>query len=149
MTLIFPSEYIGSLVQLCNLHRGKPLEQTYLDESRIILKYCIPLSEILVDFHNQVKSKTAGYASFDWEEAGYQEADLCKVNFALNGKIVDALSCIVPRSSSTRTAREGVQKLKTVLNRGLIDIAIQGFAGGKVIARESIKALSKNVTAKW
>lgn len=106
------------------------METSYLNEARIILKFRLPLAEILLDFHDKVKSKTSGFASFDWEEAGYGDADLVKVKFALNGKVVDALSTVVDRKASMKIARSGVQRLKSVLQRFVSnELNIQGVGG--------------------
>ncbi|KAJ3385592.1 hypothetical protein HDU92_002979 [Lobulomyces angularis] len=147
-TLILPAHCIGNMMSLCESHRGEIDSTNFLDETRVMIKYKLPLAEILIDFHNQVKSRSSGYASFDYEEIGYRESDLVKVNFLLNGKVIDALSAIVHRGDSVRNAKNGVLKLKKVMERDLIDIAIQGSINGKIVSRESIKALRKDVTAK-
>ncbi|KAJ3333372.1 Translation factor guf1 mitochondrial [Blyttiomyces sp. JEL0837] len=147
-TLIFPQEYLGTMMDLCGTHRGEQLEYSFLDETRVLLKYKLPMAEILTDFYDQLKSRTQGYASFDYEEIGYEEADLVKVNLLLNTKPVDALATVVHRSQAERVAKEWVKRLKAVMDRQLVEIVIQAAVNGKVIARESMSALRKDVTAK-
>ncbi|KAF9166252.1 Translation factor guf1 mitochondrial [Actinomortierella ambigua] len=147
-TLIFPKEYLGDIMVLCGSRRGIQLEHTYLDEDRVLLKYRLPLAEVVTDFHEELKGKTSGFASFDYEEDGYEEADLVKMNILLNAKPVDALSIILHRSQSEQVARDWVRRLKGLLSRQLFEIVIQAAVGKKVIAREGLGALRKNVTAK-
>jgi translation factor GUF1, mitochondrial len=147
-TFVFPEEYLGKIIELCNRHRGEQVDCTYIDDGRVLLKFKLPMAEILTNFYDALKSITKGYASFDHEEAGYFESDLVKVNMLLNGKPVDSLSCISHRSHADKTAKLWVSKLKNVINRQLIDIVIQGSAGGKIVARDVIKATRKDVTAK-
>lgn len=147
-TIIVPREYLGALMKLCQEKRGEQKEMTYLNEERVILKYRLPLNEVATDFYDQLKSLTSGYASFDYEEGGYQPADLVKMDILLNGKPVDALSTIVHADSAYYVGKEIVNKLRQVIPRQLFEIAIQAAIGAKVIARENISALRKNVTAK-
>ncbi len=112
------------------------------------MKYRLPMAEILTEFHDQMKSRSSGYASFDYEETGYQDSDLVKVNFLLNTVAVDALTAVVHRSQAERVARTGVRKLKEVMERELFEVVIQGTIGSRVIARDTIRALRKDVTAK-
>ncbi|KAI8799843.1 P-loop containing nucleoside triphosphate hydrolase protein [Cladochytrium replicatum] len=147
-TLVFPLSYMGTLVDLCVSHRGQQVDYTQIDESRAMMRFKLPMSEILVDFYDQLKSRTAGYASFDYEEAGYEASDLVKINVILNGKVVDALSSIVYRGHSERIAKDWVKRLKDVLDRQLFEIAIQASVNGRIVSRETIKALRKDVTAK-
>jgi elongation factor 4 len=147
-TLIFPKEYLGAMIKLCQERRGEQKQFTYLTEERVILIYRLPLNEVATDFYDQLKSLTSGYASLDYEEAGYQEADLVKMDILLNGKAVDALSTIVHRDSAYDLGRELAAKLRTVIPRQLFEVIIQAAIGAKIIARESISALRKNVTAK-
>jgi GTP-binding protein LepA len=128
--------------------RGVQKDMVYLDEERIILHYKLPLAEIVTDFYDTLKSITAGYASFDYEEAGYEEADMVKMNILLNGKPVDALSIIVHSEKAFTTGRELTKKLKEVVHRQQYEVAIQAAIGAKVIARETISPLRKDVTAK-
>lgn len=147
-TIITPKEYLGSLLSLCEERRGEQKDLSYLDETRIILKYQLPLTEIVTDFYDKLKSLSAGYASFDYEEAGYMASDLVKMDILLNGKPVDALSVIVHKDNAYRIGKQLTEKLKTVIHRQMFEIAIQAAIGSKVIARETISALRKNVTAK-
>ena len=147
-TIITPREYLGSLLTLCQDHRGTQTDMNFLDENRVILKYKLPLSEIITNFYDKLMSLSAGYASFDYEIIGYETSDLIKLNLLLNGKPVDALSTIVHREKAPRIARQLTQKLKDVIHKQMFEIAIQAAIGGKVIARETISALRKNVTAK-
>ena len=147
-TILMPQSYLGTIMTLCQEKRGKQLALEYLSEERIILRYRLPLNEVATDFYDQLKSLTSGYASLDYEEAGYQEADLVKMDMLLNGKAVDALSIIVHRDSAYDVGRSLAQKLKNVIPRQLFEIIIQAAIGAKIIARESISALRKNVTAK-
>ncbi|TPX38031.1 hypothetical protein SmJEL517_g00024 [Synchytrium microbalum] len=147
-TLVFPQEYMGKLMELCGAHRGEQLEYTYIDETRVMMKYRLPMSEVLTGFYDQLKSRSSGYASFDYEECGWQASDLVKVDLLLNGKPVDALGFIVHRSESTRIAREWVKKLKAVMSKELFEVIIQASVSGRVIARESIAAVRKDVLSK-
>jgi translation factor GUF1, mitochondrial len=147
-TILTPKEYLGPLIKLCQDRRGMQTHLEYLNEDRIILKYRLPLNEIATDFYDQLKSLTSGYASLDYEEAGYQEADLVKMDILLNGKAVDALSVIVHEESAYYIGKEMCEKLRQVIPRQLFEIAIQAAIGAKIISRESISALRKNVTAK-
>ena len=147
-TILVPKEYLGAILTLCEEKRGIQKELTYLNEQRIILRYRLPLNEIATDFYDQLKSLSSGYASLDYDEAGYQVADLVKMDILLNGKAVDALSIIVHAQSAQRVGREIVERLRTVIPRQMYEVAIQAAIGAKVIARESISALRKNVTAK-
>lgn len=147
-TIICPTQYIGNMLQLCQEHRGTQKNMQYLDESRVILTYELPLNEIVTDFYDLLKSRSAGYASFDYEEAGYQESDLVKMNILLNGAPVDALSVIVHRSNALSVGKQLTQKLKKVIHRQMFEVAIQAAIGAKIIARETVSAMRKNVTAK-
>lgn len=147
-TIICPTQYIGNMLQLCQEHRGIQKNMQYLDETRAILSYTLPLNEIVTDFYDLLKSRSAGYASFDYEEAGYQEADLVKMNILLNGAPVDALSVIVHRSNALNVGKQLTQKLKKVIHRQMFEVAIQAAIGAKIIARQSVSAMRKNVTAK-
>ena len=147
-TFVTPDQYMGKIIELCNQHRGVQLDCSYFGDNRATLKFKIPLSEILTQFYDSLKSFTSGYASFDYEDGGYEVADLVKVNILLNGKAVDSLSCVAHRSHAEKVAKSWVQKLKKVLDSKLFEIVIQGTADGKVIARETIKPTRKDVTAK-
>ncbi|ORZ34271.1 GUF1 GTPase-like protein [Catenaria anguillulae PL171] len=147
-TIITPDEYLGKILELCGERRGEQREVTYIDSRRVMLKYTLPMTEVVSDFYDQLKSRSSGFASFDYEECGYEPADLVKLNINLNGKPVDALASIRHRSAVEQVARETVAKLKGVLERQLYEIVIQGCVGGKVLARETLAAMRKNVTAK-
>jgi len=147
-TIITPKEYLGNLLHLCEERRGIQKDLTYLDEGRTLLKYQLPLNEIITDFYDNLKSSSAGYASFDYEDAGYEPSDLVKMNILLNGKPVDALSVIVHKDKAYSLGRELANKLRKVIPRQLFEIAIQAAIGSKIIARETVSALRKNVTAK-
>lgn len=147
-TVITPKEYLGNIMTLCQERRGVQKEMTYMDENRIILRYTLPLNEIVTDFYDKLKSISAGYASFDYEQAGYQVSELVKMNILLNGKAVDALSLIVHTDKAYYVGRQLTEKLKEVIHRQMFEVAIQAAIGAKVIARESVSALRKNVIAK-
>lgn len=147
-TILMPKEYLGALIKLCEEKRGEQQSLEYLTEDRIILKYRLPLNEVATDFYDQLKSLTSGYASLDYEEAGYQAADLVKMDILLNSKPVDALSVIVHRDNSYHIGRDLAERLRKVIPRQLFEIVIQAAIGAKIVARESISALRKNVTAK-
>ncbi|KAJ3365522.1 hypothetical protein HDU91_002199 [Kappamyces sp. JEL0680] len=147
-TFVFPDQYLGAIIELCQTHRGEQIDCTYIDDNRVMLKYRLPMAEILTQFYDTLKSCSSGYASFDYEEAGRQESDLVKVNILLNGKPVDALSAITHRSHALKVAKSWVGKLKTVIDRQLFEITIQGAINSKVVARDVIKATRKDVTAK-
>lgn len=147
-TIIVPKQYVGSIIKLCEESRGRQLDFSYMDEERIILKYKLPLNEVATDFYDQLKSLSSGYASFDYEESDYEPADLVKMDILLNGKQVDALSTIVHRDKSYYAGRDIVGRLRKLIPRQLFEVAIQAAIGSKVIARESLTALRKQVTAK-
>ncbi len=121
---------------------------SYLDENRVIIKYRFPLNEVATDFYDQLKSLSSGYASFDYEKAGYEPADLVKMDILLNGKSVDALSTIVHRDKSYYVGRQLVERLKKAIPRQLFEVVIQAAIGAKIIARERVAPLRKDVTAK-
>jgi GTP-binding protein LepA len=147
-TIILPKTYLGNIIKLCEEKRGIQKDLSYLTEDRIILKYKLPLNEVATDFYDKLKSLSAGYASFDYEESGYEPADLVKMDILLNGKPVDALAVIVHRDKAYYIGKTLVEKLKSVIHRQLFEVAIQAAIGAKIIARESISAMRKNVTAK-
>ncbi len=147
-TIIVPQTYLGNVLTLCQKKRGVQLEMKHLDEERIILKYKLPLNEVATDFYDQIKSLSSGYASFDYEISGTEPADLVKMDFLLNGKPVDALSVIVHKENAYAIGRELAGKLRKVIPRQLFEVAIQAALGGTIIARETVSALRKNVTAK-
>ncbi|KAG0006617.1 Translation factor guf1 mitochondrial [Modicella reniformis] len=147
-TIIFQNDCLGDIMVLCGSRRGVQLEHTYLDENRVLLKYRLPLAEVVTDFHDELKGISSGFASFDYEEDGYDDADLVKMNITLNSKPVDALSIILHRSQAETVSRDWVKRLKALLSRQLFEIVIQATIGNKVIAREGLSALRKNVIAK-
>jgi elongation factor 4 len=147
-TIITPTEYIGNLIKLCEQKRGVQLDMHYINEKRAILKYRLPLNEVATDFYDQLKSLSSGYASFDYEEAGYEPAELVKMDILLNGKPVDALSCIVHKDKAYFIGRELAGRLKDLIPRQLFEVVIQAALGAKIIARERVAPLRKDVTAK-
>ncbi|MBX3744238.1 MAG: translation elongation factor 4 [Verrucomicrobiae bacterium] len=146
--VITPNEYIGDLMNLISEKRGVIAHTETLDTRRVMLTGRIPLNEILIDFHDRIKSITRGYGSMDYETAGYEVSDMVKLDMLVNGESVDAFSCIVHRSKAEGRGRALAAKLKDVIPRQQYQVAIQGAIGGKIIARESISALRKDVTAK-
>lgn len=147
-TIIVPRQYLGNIMALCEEKRGTQLEMNFLDQDRVILKYYLPLNEVATDFYDQLKSLSSGYASFDYEEAEYQPSKLVKMDILLNGKAVDALSIIVHTDKAYYVGKSLVEKLRKVIERQLYEVAIQAAIGSRIIARESVAALRKNVTAK-
>ena len=146
--IIVPSEYIGPIMELCQDKRGIYKSMEYIDETRVNIHYEIPLSEIVYDFFDKLKSYTKGYASFDYEICGYRESSLVKMDILLNGKIVDALSVIVHKDFAYTRGRVIVKKLKELIPRQMFELPVQASVGSKVIARETISAMRKNVLAK-
>ncbi len=147
-SIITPADYVGPIMQLCQDRRGIQTGFTYLDQQRVELRYDMPLSEILFDFFDKLKSVSRGYASFDYEFAGYKPSDLVKLDILINGKPVDALSVIVHRDKAYQRGRQLVDKLKEIIPRQLFEVAIQAAIGNKIIARSNVKALRKDVLAK-
>ena len=146
--IIVPSEYIGPIMELCQNKRGIYRSMEYIDETRVNIHYNIPLSEIVYDFFDKLKSYTKGYASFDYEISGYEESNLVKMDILLNGEVVDALSVIVHKDFAYERGRKIVKKLKELIPRQMFELPIQASIGSKVIARETISAMRKNVLAK-
>ncbi|KAI9025956.1 GTP-binding protein lepa [Phycomyces nitens] len=147
-TMIFPDEYMGKMIELCGTRRGEQREYVYVDEKRVMMKYILPLAEVVTDFYDELKGRSSGYATFDYEEAGYEDSELVKMTVLLNSKPVDALSVILHRSQVDLVGRDWVKRLKGVIQRQLFDVVIQTALGTKIVARETISALRKNVTAK-
>jgi GTP-binding protein LepA len=147
-TIILPNDYVGTIMELCQDKRGQFANMEYLTESRVMLTYELPLSEILMDFFDKLKSRSRGYASLDYEYLGHRESSLVKLDILLNGKMVDALSAIVHRDKSAQRGRQLTEKLKTIIPRQLFEVPIQAAIGAKVIARETVKAMRKDVLAK-
>ncbi|MGB9691887.1 MAG: translation elongation factor 4 [Candidatus Sumerlaeaceae bacterium] len=146
--IITPPQYLGNLIQLLQQKRGVQRQMHYITENRVLLEYELPLGEVILDFYDKLKSLSQGYASFDYELAEYRPADMVKLDILINGEIVDALSTIVHREQAYYRGRALVEKLKELVPRQLFEVAIQAAIGGKVLARETVKALRKNVTAK-
>jgi GTP-binding protein LepA len=146
--LITPSEYVGTLMELCQDRRGIFVNMDYLNEKRVALHYRLPLAEIMFDFFDQLKSRSRGYASFDYELAGYEESRMVKMDILLNGQPVDALSIIVHRDKAEKVGRVLAAKLKKLIPRQMFEVPIQAAIGNKVIARETISAMRKDVLAK-
>ena len=146
--ILTPKEFVGNIMEICQNRRGIYVDMKYLDENRVTLIYELPLNEIIYDFFDQLKSRTKGYASFDYEFKEYRRSDLVKLDIHVNGEPVDALSFIVHKDNSYDRGRKMVEKLKTVIPRQLFIIPIQAVIGGKVIARETISAMRKDVLAK-
>jgi GTP-binding protein LepA len=147
-SLITPEQYVGSLIALCQERRGTQKEITYITKDRVLLIYDLPLNEIVMDFYDKLKSLTKGYASLDYELSGYVESDLVKLDMLLNGEPVDALSLISHRDKAAIRGRQLAEKLKEVIPRQLYEVVIQAAIGAKIIARETVRALRKDVTAK-
>ncbi|MBQ7668744.1 MAG: translation elongation factor 4 [Clostridia bacterium] len=147
-SIMLPKEFVGNVMELCQDRRGTYINMTYLDEARVTLSYELPLNEIIYDFFDALKSRTRGYASFDYELTGYQKSKLVKLDIMLNGDIVDALSFIVHEEKAYARGRRIAEKLKEVIPRQLFEVPIQAAIGGKIIARETISAMRKDVLAK-
>ena len=147
-TLISPAEYTGTLMELCQGRRGELDKLSYLSPERIELKYQLPLAEVVLNFFDQLKSRTQGYASLDYEPAGYMKSDLVRVDILLQGESVDAFSAVVHRDASYEYGRKMAEKLKELIPRQQFEVPIQATIGGRIIARETVRAYRKDVTAK-
>jgi GTP-binding protein LepA len=147
-TILTPSEFVGNLITFMNEKRGIQTKMDYLSPERVLLEYEIPLNEIVTDFYDKLKTLTRGYASFDYEPIGYREGDLVKMDIRVAGEVVDALSVIVPKDKAEKRGRELIKVMKELIPRQLFEVAIQASIGNKIIARETVKALRKDVTAK-
>jgi GTP-binding protein LepA len=147
-SLITPEQYVGSLIALCQERRGIQKEISYITKDRVLLTYDLPLNEIVMDFYDRLKSLTKGYASLDYELSGYVESDLVKLDMLLNGEAVDALSLITHRDKAAVRGRQLAEKLKEVIPRQMYEVIIQATIGSKIISRETVRALRKDVTAK-
>ena len=143
-----PSEYVGNIMELCQDRRGIFKDMKYIVSDRVDIHYILPLAEIVYDFFDTLKSRTRGYASFDYEVSGYQESKLVKLDIMLNGEVVDALSFIIHADKAYSRARKMAEKLKEKIPRQLFEVPIQACIGGKIIARETVKAMRKDVLAK-
>ena len=146
--IMLPKEFVGNVMEICQNRRGVYLDMKYLDENRVVLEYDLPLNEIIYDFFDTLKSKTKGYASVDYEFKEYRRSELVKLDIYINNEAADALSFIVYKDSAYKRGRKMVEKLKTVIPRQLFEIPIQAVIGGKIIARETISAMRKDVLAK-
>jgi GTP-binding protein LepA len=148
ITILTPTEYVGTLMELCQQRRGEMVKMEYLSEERVELVYDVPLAEIVMDFFDQMKSRTKGYASLDYEPAGYRASKLVKVDVLLNQVPVDAFSAIVHRDRAYEYGKRMTEKLRELIPRQLFDVPIQAAIGGRIIARETVKAKRKDVIAK-
>ena len=147
-SIMLPTDYVGNIMELCQDRRGTFRNMEYIDDTRVVLHYDLPLNEIIYDFFDALKSRTKGYASFDYDLKGYQKSDLVKLDMKLNGDMVDALSFIVHESKAYARGRRIAEKLKESIPRQLFEIPIQATIGNKIIARETVKAMRKDVLAK-
>ena len=147
-TIMTPKDYVGSIMELCQDRRGTYIDMVYLDDTRVSLNYELPLNEIIYDFFDALKSRTRGYASFDYEFEKFEKAELVKLDMLLNGEQVDALSFIVHKERAYARGRRMAEKLKDVIPRQLFEVPIQAAIGGKIIARETVRAMRKDVLAK-
>jgi GTP-binding protein LepA len=148
VTLLTPTEYVGTLMELAQQRRGEMDKMEYLSEDRVELVYLLPLGEIVLDFFDQMKSRTRGYASLDYEPAGYRASNLAKVDVLLNSTPVDAFSSVVHRDKAYDYGRRMTSKLRELIPRQLFDVPIQAAVNGRIIARETVKAKRKDVLAK-
>lgn len=146
--VIIPTEYIGNIMQIAQDRRGVQMGMKYLDDKRVMIDYEFPLNEVIVDFYDRLKSSTKGYGSFDYEPIGFRRGDLVKLDILLNGEPVDALSMIVPKDKAFYRGRDLASKLRKNIPRQLFEVVIQAAIGSKVVSRETISAMRKNVTAK-
>jgi hypothetical protein len=147
-SIMVPNEYVGSVMELCQKKRGTFKNMDYIDDTRVNIIYDMPLSEIVFDFFDQLKSSTKGYASFDYEMSGYQNSNLVKMDILLNGEQVDALSFIVHKEFAYQRGKVIVEKLKKLIPKQQFEIPVQAAIGNKIVSRETIKAVRKNVLAK-
>ena len=147
-TILTPTEFLGNIITLLNNKRGIQEKMDYLSPERVLLEYALPMNEIVMDFYDKLKSVSKGYASFDYDQIGYREGDLVKLDVLVAGEVVDALSIIVPKVNATSRGRDFVKAMKEIVPRQLFEVAIQASIGNKVIARETVKSMGKNVTAK-
>ncbi|MEE2675641.1 MAG: translation elongation factor 4 [Planctomycetota bacterium] len=148
VNFITPGEYVGAIMKLCNERRGVQQSQEYISPTRMMLSYDLPLAEVIYDLHDKLKSSTRGYGTMDYEIIGYQAADLVRMDILVNGNRVDALSVICHRADSQVRGRAVCKKLKQEIDRHMFEVAVQAAIGAKIIARETVRALRKNVTAK-
>ena len=147
-TIVVPSAYVGNMMELSQERRGQFLNMEYEPGDRVLITYRMPLAEIIHDYYDQLKSRSKGYASLDYELVGFEEASLVKLDVLVGGSPVDALSMIVERSKAQQQGRRLTEKLKTLIPRQLFEVPIQAAIGGKIVARETVPAMRKDVTAK-
>jgi GTP-binding protein LepA len=146
--IVCPAEYIGNVQKLCHERRAVFVEMHYLDPARVEFVYELPLAEIVLDFYDKLKGSTRGYASLDWEFLEYRSGDLVRLDMMVNGEAIDAFSVIIHRDKAYDYGRAIAEKLKQLIPRQLFEVVLQASIGGKIIARETIRPLRKNVTAK-
>ena len=146
--LYTPNDYVGGLMDLCQNKRGVLIDMKYLDDVRVDLHYALPLGEIVYDFFDAIKSRSRGYASYDYEMKGFKESKLVKLDMLLNGDMVDALSMVVHADKAYAKGRRLAERLKENIPRQLFEVPVQAAIGGRVIARETVKAMRKDVLAK-
>jgi GTP-binding protein LepA len=146
--VIAPASYVGAVMELCQGRRGSHVDMHYLSPERVQLRYDLPLAEIVLDFYDQLKSRSRGYGSLDYELIGYREADLVKLDIMLGGEPVDALSLVVHRDKAYQSGRVLVERLRQKIPRQLYEVAIQAAVGSRIIARETVKPVRKDVIAK-
>jgi GTP-binding protein LepA len=147
-TIITPTEYLGAVFELAQSRRGELGEMNYLSPERVEVHYTLPLAEIIFDFFDQLKSRTRGYASLDYEPLGYTPSELVRVDVLLHGEPVDAFSSVVHRDKAPQYGRQMVERLRELIPRQLFDVAIQASIGSRIVARETVKAKRKDVLAK-
>ena len=148
ISILTPAEYLGTVMELCQARRGEMIKMEYLSTERVELRYTIPLAEVVIDFFDALKSRTKGYASLDYEQSGYITSNLVRVDLLINHEPVDAFSTIVHRSNADYYGRRMAERLKELIPRQMFDVPIQAAVGGRVIARETVKARRKDVLAK-
>jgi GTP-binding protein LepA len=147
-TVVVPNDFVGPVMQLCQDRRGKFLDMRYVTPTRVVLKYEMPLAEVIIDFFDQLKSISKGYASFDYEHIGFREGDLQKLDVLINDEVVDAFSLVVPTEMAYHRGRQLTEKLRELIPRQMFEIPIQARVGGRIVARETVRSMRKDVLAK-